>query len=221
MRVPWHRSDLGDLGRELRASRPEPPGELQSDIEHEITAASPDVSRRSLGMPVGFRFGLAAGTTALLLVSLAAAGGLAAASSSVRNALTDVARVAHISAPAAHPTKPGNGASPAIDQYARKKSCVKAAKAREKAAIKAADDQLKKRLAAIEKQYKDAVEAAKKAYEQSNKTKADKEKEKAAIEAAKALRKKLRAAAYKAHKAAVDAAKARYKADVKKCPLVP
>ena len=28
MRNPWHRSDLGDLGRELRASRPEPTGAL-------------------------------------------------------------------------------------------------------------------------------------------------------------------------------------------------
>jgi hypothetical protein len=218
MNVPWHRSDPGDLGRELRANRPEPPAELQAGLEQEI-AVSGRSSRRPSHRRPSMRFGFAVGTTAVLLIALAAAGGLAAASSSVRSAFTDVARVAHVAAPA-HPSASNGGATPASDQYSRKKSCVKAAKAREKAAIKAADDELNLELAKIEKQYKDAVAAAKKAYDESAKTKADKEKEKAAIEAAKALRKKLRDAAYKKHAAAVAAAKAKYKSDVKKCPIV-
>ena len=219
MKVPWHRSGPGDLGRELRASRPEPPASLQADLEQEIAESRGSIRRPSHRRP-SMRFGFAIGTTVVLLVSLAAAGGLAAASSSVRSAFTDVARIAHVAAPA-HPSASNGGATPASDQYSRKKSCVKAAKAREKAAIKAADDALKGELAAIEKQYKDAVAAAKKAYDASAKTKADKDKQKAAIKAAKALRKKLRDAAYKKHAAAVAAAKAKYKADVKKCPIVP
>lgn len=218
MNVPWNRSDPGDLGRELRTSRPEPPAELQADLEQQIAESSRSIRRPAHRRP-SMRFGFAVGTTAVLLVSLAAAGGLAAASSSVRTAFTEVARVAHIAAPA-HPSASSGGVTPASDQYSRKKSCVKAAKAREKAAIKAADDALKGELAAIEKQYKDAVAAAKKAYDESAKTKADKDKEKAAIEAAKALRKKLRDAAYTKHAAAVAAAKAKYEADVKKCPIV-
>jgi len=221
MRVPWHRSDLGDLGRELRASRPEPPGELQSDIEQDITAARRDAQRRSHRMPVGLRFGFAAGTTAVLLVSLAAAGGLAAASSSVRSAVTDVARVVHISAPAAHPTRANTGASPATDQYARKKSCVKSAKAREVAATRAADKALVARLKSIEKQYKLAVEAAKHRFLTSAHTKSDLAARKAALQTAAAKRKLARTASYKTHAAAAAKAKARYKADVKKCPLVP
>jgi hypothetical protein len=217
MNVPWKRKDLDDLARELRASRPEPPAELLTNLEHELVESSGHARRRRPKPTL--RFGLAAGMTAILLGSLAAAGGLAAASSSVRNAFTDVARVAHISAPA-HPSASGANATPATDQYARKKSCVKAAKARENAAIRAANRTLKARLAAIEKQYKAAVAAAKKRYLQSAKTKNDFAKEKAAIAAATALRKKLRAAAFLAHKNAVNAAKARYRADVKKCPIV-
>ena len=220
MRVPWHRSDLGDLGRELRASRPEPPGELQSDIEQEIAASGRPAHRRSHLVP-SMRFGLAAATTAVLLVSLAAAGGLAAASSSVRSAVTDVARVVHISAPAAHPTKANTGASPATDQYARKKSCVKSAKAREVAATRAADKALVARLKSIEKQYKLAVKAAKHRFLTSAHTKSDLAARKVALQKAAAKRKLARAASYKTHAAAAAKAKARYKADVKKCPLVP
>src|SRR6476646_5626802 len=107
MKMPWNRAELG---RELRASRPTPPAGLETSLEHDVEAER----RRSRGSLPRYRLGLAATATALMV----------AASSSVRHAFNNVAQAVHLSAPApkARAAKP---ATPADDQYGRKKNCVK------------------------------------------------------------------------------------------------
>jgi len=214
--TPWNTNDSSNLGRELRASRPKPRADFESALEQEILEARRRARSRRQLVP-SFRFGLAAGTTVLLLVSFAAAGGLAAASSSVRSALSDVARVVHIAAPA-HPARVDNGTSPAQDQYGRKKKCKKEASDREAAAIRAANAKLKQDLALANTHYAHSVAMAKKRYTSSLKTKAALAREAAALRAARATLKRERGLAYKHHGQLVTNAQKRYKSDKKKCP---
>src|SRR5581483_7972486 len=117
MKKFWIRDEVS---RELRAARPKPPAGLETALEQRI-----EVERgRSRGRMPSYRLGLAATATALLVASFAAAGGMAAASSSVRHALSSVAQAVHITSPSTH-TGPGRQATPASDQYGRQKSCVK------------------------------------------------------------------------------------------------
>src|SRR5581483_459928 len=115
MKKFWNRDELS---RELRASRPKPSDVLVNALEQQIESER----SRSRGRVPSFRFGLAAAATALLVASFAAAGGMAAASSSVRHALTDVAQAVHITSPTAH-ARHDETATPAADQYGRKKNC--------------------------------------------------------------------------------------------------
>jgi hypothetical protein len=207
MKKFWN--DDNRLGRELRASKPSPSYELESTIEQQVE----DSRRAPRGLP-GLRLGLAATVTALLVGSFAVAGGMAAASSSVRSAFSDVAQVVHISTPS-HQSAPS--ATPASDQYGRKVSCVNTAANRRTASIRAANAKLKARLAAATKTYKAAVARAKGRYAQS--TGSAKQLQKA-LAAAWGKYLKARHAAFKAHAQAVARANARYKADVKKCPAV-
>jgi hypothetical protein len=197
MKLPWNRDELG---RELRAARPTPPAGLESSIEHQIEAERQGARRAAPRL----RFGLAATATALLIASFAAAGGIAAASSSVQHALTHVAQAVHLSSPQA--SKPS--ATPAGDQYGRKKNCVKAAYNRHKAALHAADAKLHSQLALAGLHYKQLVAHARKlSARQRN----------AAVHAAYGKYLAARKAAYKAHAAAVHKADGRYRADTKKC----
>jgi hypothetical protein len=197
------------LERELRAAKPLPSPDLESTIEQQVA----DAQRAPRGLP-GLRFGLAATVTALLVGSFAVAGGMAAASSSVRGALSDVAQVVHISTPARQsaPT-----ATPATDQYGRKASCVKTAANRRAASIRAANAKLNSKLAAATRIYKAAVAKAKNRSAQSTGSAQELQK---ALAAAWGKYVKARHAAFKAHAQAVVRANARYKADVKKCPAV-
>jgi hypothetical protein len=204
MRLFWKRPDLE---RELRAARPRPPAELESRLEAQIA----DDRTRDRHRAPRARLGFAAATTVALLVAFAAAGGMAAASSSVRSAFTDMARVVHIAAPQRQ-AAPDSAATPAVDQYGRKKSCVKAAVARRNAAIRRADAKLKRDLALATKIYKKRVGMARKLTSTA--------KRDAALKAAYAKYVKARRAAYRRHTAAVKRALARYRADIKKCPIV-
>src|SRR4029077_2171859 len=80
MRRPWHRNDPPDLGRELRASRPAPRADFASALEQDILEKRRRPNRHRLP---SFRLGFAASVTVFVLVGFAAAGGMAAASSSV------------------------------------------------------------------------------------------------------------------------------------------
>jgi hypothetical protein len=80
-----------DLERRLRSERPAPRAEFMSRLTERIESAP---HRRS-----SFRFGLAAAVSAVILVSLAAFGGLSYAASSVTHA---VQTAVHVVAPA-HP----------------------------------------------------------------------------------------------------------------------
>jgi hypothetical protein len=193
------------LGRELRASKPRPSSDLEESIEQQV--ADTRAPRR---LP-GLRLGLAATVTALLAGSFAVAGGMAAASSSVRSAFTDVARVVHINSPA---HQSASSSTPASDQYGRKASCVKTAANRRAAAIRAANAELNSKLAAATKTYKAAVAKAKSRYAQSR---GSAKQLQAALAAAWRTYVNARHAAYKAHAQAVAKANARYKADVGKC----
>jgi hypothetical protein len=203
MKMPWNKDELG---RELRAARPTPPAELENALESEIRGR-----RRSRSGAPRLRFGLAAATTAVVVLSFTAVGGMAAASSSVRHAFTNVAQVVHLSSSSrrAHATA---AASPAVDQYGRKKSCVKSAYDRRRAALRAANAKLNRDLAKAGKNYKQRAASARKlaAAKQKN----------AALHAAYAKYLAARKAAAKRHAAAVTKANARYKADTKKCPAV-
>jgi hypothetical protein len=154
-----------------------------------------------------------------LLVAFAAAGGMAAASSSVRSAFTNVARVVHIAAPTRQ-ASPNSALTPAVDQYGRKKSCVKAAVARRNAAFKAANARLKRELKFAKAHYLKSLAKANKRYTASAKTRVDTAKHVAAVKAARGKYKLARAAAWKKHGRSVKAALARYKRDLKKCPIV-
>jgi len=202
MKMPWNRDELG---RELRAVRPKPPAALESSLEHEIEAER----RRSRGRVPGFRFGLAAAATTVLLASFTVAGGMAAASSSVRSALTSVAQVVHITSPKPS-ARATSLAGPARDQYGRKKNCVKSAADRRAASIRAANAKLNRNLALAGKYYKQAV---------SNARKLAAAKKAAALRTAYGKYRAARAAAYEQHAAAVAKANARYRADFKKCPI--
>ena len=202
MKTFWNRDELT---RELRASRPKPPDVLVNRLEQQIESEC----HRSRGRAQGFRLGLAAATTALVVVSFAAAGGMAAASSSVRHALSDVAQAVHITSPSAH-ARLDRPATPATDQYGRKKSCVKSASDRRNASIRAADRKLHRDLALAGKYYKQRV---------SNARKLAANKQHAALERAYGKYRAARAAAYKAHAKAVRNANGRYRADVERCPI--
>ena len=210
----WKRNHSQDLGRELRASRPEPPAEFVSSLEQELRDARRRSSRRA--MP-GFRLGLAAGTTAILLGTVTVAGGMAAASSSVRHAFTQVAQVVHIGSPASGE----RSTSPAQDQYGRKKSCTKAAAARRDAATRAASVTLRKELAAARSAYGKSVASANKRFAaaKSATPKLAAAKQRAALRAASAKYRQQRAAAFKHHTQAVGKAKSRYKRDFASCPI--
>ena len=208
MKMPWQEND--HLGRELRASRPQPPAELESTLEGQVDEEG---RRARRGVP-GLRLGLAAAVTSLFVASFAVAGGMAAASSSVRSAFADVARVVHINAPAPRGSV-DRSANPAADQYGRKASCLKAAADRKAAAVRAANAKLQRDLAAANKQYQAAVDRAKKRYAQS---KGSSSKLLAALKAARAAWKHDRALAFERHGQAIAKANARYKADVSKCP---
>jgi hypothetical protein len=203
MKMPWNKHDLG---RELRAARPKPPAALESSLEHEIDAER----RRFRGRVPAFRLGFAAAATTLLLATFTVAGGMAAASSSVRSAFTSVAQAVHITSQKPH-ARTAAPTSPARDQYGRKKNCVKAAADRRNAARRAADTKLNDRLALAGKSYKQQVTNARKL--------AAKQKA-AAIKAAYGKYLAARAAAYKLHAAAIAKATKRYKTDFKKCPIV-
>ena len=161
MRMPWHWNDSSRLGRELRASRPEPRADFESALEQEVLKGRRRV-RPSRHLVPNFRFGFAAGVTVLLLVGFTAAGGMAAASSSGRHALADVAQVVHISSPANKTVD--SGTSPAKDQYGLKKSCTKAAAARQAAALRAANAKLERELALAKKHHAQSVTKAKQRY---------------------------------------------------------
>jgi hypothetical protein len=206
MKKFWNDDDR--LGRELRASKPRPSSDLEASIEQQVEDA-----RAPRRLP-GLRLGLAATVTALLAGSFAVAGGMAAASSSVRSAFTDVAQVVHISSPA-HQSAPS--ATPASDQYGRKASCVKTAANRRAASIRAANAKLKNSLAAANTTYKAAVAKAKGRYAQST---GSAKKLQKALAAAWSTYVKARQAAFKAHAQVVGKANARYKADIRKCPAV-
>jgi hypothetical protein len=201
MKTPWNRDELG---RELHAARPTPPAELETSLEHEIEAER----RRSRGSLPRYRLGLAATVTALLIASFAVAGGMATASSSVSHAFTHVAQAVHLSSPAPH-ARPSQTASPADDQYGRKKNCNKVAADRRAAALLAANAKLKRDLAQASKSYNQRVADARKLAAA---------KKSAALKAAYSKYLAARKAAFKRHAAAVAKANARYKADVKKCP---
>jgi hypothetical protein len=201
MKMPWMRDELG---RELRAARPQPPAELANALEHEIHAER----RRSRAGSPRLRFGLAAATTALVVASFTAVGGMAAASSSVRHAFSNVAQAVHLSSPTPHATK---AASPAGDQYGRKKTCLKTAYDRRSAALRAASAKLKRDLSVASHAYTQRAASARKlAAARKN----------AAMHAAYVKYLTARKAAFKRHTAAVGKANARYKADSKKCPAV-
>src|SRR5262249_13540345 len=148
MKMPWNRDELG---RELRAARPAPPAELENALEQEIRAERRR-SRAGARAP-RLRFGLAAAPTAVVLASFTAVGGMAAASSSVRHAFTNVAQAVHLSAPAPK-ARTTSAPSPSDDQYGRKKSCIKSAYDRRAAALRAAKAKLKRELAVAGKAYK-------------------------------------------------------------------
>jgi hypothetical protein len=211
MRLPWNKPH--DLGRELRAARPRPPAELESALEHEIV----NERRRGRQVVPRIRLGFAAAVTMLLVAGFAAAGGLAAASSSVRQAFTDVARVVHVAAPA-HPASVDKGTSPAQDQYGRKKKCGKQAHDREVASIRAANTKLTRDLTLAKAHYARSAGKIKKRYTSSLKTKAELDREHAALRAAQAKLKRERGLAYKHHGQLVRHAQDRYKSDKKKCP---
>ena len=199
MKKFWIRDETS---RELRAARPKPPAELESALEHRIEAERD----RSRGRMPSFRFGLATAATALLVASFAAAGGMAAASSSVRHALTSVAQAVHITSPA----KSDRQTTPASDQYGRQKNCVKSANDRRNASIRAANRKLARDLAQAGKDYRLRV---------TNARKLSSNKKQAALKAAYGKYLAARAAAYKRHAQAVKNANARYRADAKKCPV--
>lgn len=201
MKTFWNRDELT---RELRASRPKASDELVDVLEQRIESER----RRSGRRLPSVRFGLAAATTALLVASFAAAGGMAAASSSVRHALKDVAQAVHITSPSAH-ARADRTATPATDQYGRKKSCVASAKARRDASVRAANAKLNRDLKLAGKYYDQRVSKARKL--------ASKEMH-AALKAAYGKYRAARAAAYKRHGQAVNRAYGRYRADSKKCP---
>ena len=146
----------------------------------------------------------------LLVTGFAAAGGLAAASSSVRQAFADVARVVHVAAPA-HPASVDKGMSPAQDQYGRKKKCGKQAYDREVAATRAANAKLKRDLALAKAHYARSAGKIKKRYTSGLKTKAELDREHAALRAAQAKLKRERGLAYKHHGQLVRHAQDRYK----------
>jgi hypothetical protein len=199
MKMPWNRDDLG---RELRAVRPTPPPDLENALEHEIRAEH----RRSRSRAPRLRFGLAAATTAVVLASFTAVGGMAAASSSVRHAFTNVAQAVHLSSPATHRS---TASSPASDQYGRKKSCLQTAYGRRAAALRAANAKLRRDLAAAGKSYWLRAAGARKLAAAQRR---------AALHAAYRRYLAGRKAAASHHAAAVKKANARYKADAKKCP---
>jgi hypothetical protein len=199
MKLPWNRDELG---RELRAARPKPPAGLESAIEQDIETER----RRSRGLAPRFRFGLAATATAVMVASFTVAGGMAAASSSVQHALNHVAQAVHLSSPSPKAAAPA--ASPAGDQYGRKKNCGKSARGRENASLHAATRQLNHDLALAGKDYKQRV---------ANARKLSAEKRNAAMHRAYSRYVAARHAAYNRHAAAVKKAVGRYKADVKKC----
>jgi hypothetical protein len=202
MKMPWNKDELG---RELRASRPTPPAELETSLEHDIEAER----RRSRGSLPRYRLGLAATATALMVASFTVAGGMAAASSSVRHAFNNVAQAVHLSAPApkARAAKP---ATPADDQYGRKKNCVKSAAARRAASIRAADAHLTRDRSSARKVYRKA---------RANARQLAAAKKNAAIKHAYGKYLAARKAANTKHAASVAKANARYKADAKKCPV--
>jgi hypothetical protein len=202
MKMPWNKDELG---RELRASRPTPPAELETSLEHDIEAER----RRSRGSLPRYRLGLAATATALMVASFTVAGGMAAASSSVRHAFNNVAQAVHLSAPApkARAAKP---ATPADDQYGRKKNCVKSAAARRAASIRAADAQLTRDRSSARKVYRKA---------RANARQLAAAKKNAAIKHAYGKYLAARKAANTKRAASVAKANARYKADAKKCPV--
>lgn len=200
MKMPWNRDELG---RELRASRPTPPAELETALGHEIER------RRSRGSLPRYRLGLAATATALLVASFTVAGGMAAASSSVRSALGNVAYAVHLSAPTPH-ARAGKPVTPADDQYGRKKSCVKSAADRRAASFRAAKAKLNRDLAAAGKAYKKRTATARKLAAA---------RRSAALKAAYGKYLAARKAAFKKHAATVAKANSRYRADAKKCPV--
>jgi hypothetical protein len=205
MKMPWNRDELG---RELHASRPTPPAELESSLEHDIEAER----RRSRDSFPRYRLGLAATATALMVASFTVAGGMAAASSSVRHAFTNVAQVVHLSAPAkTRAAKPASKpATPADDQYGRKKNCVKSAAARRAASIKAAQAKLLADRNVARKANKQA---------RANARNLAAAKKNAAVKRAYGRYLAARQAASKKYAASVAKANKRYKADAKKCPV--
>jgi len=202
MKTPWNRDELG---RELRASRPTPPAELETSLEHDIEAER----RRSRGSLPRYRLGLAATATALMVVSFTVAGGMAAASSSVRQAFSNVAQAVHLNAPAPK-ARAARPASPADDQYGRQKNCVGSAAARRAASIRAAKAQLTSERLAARKAYKK---------QRANARQLAAAKQKAAMHRAYGKYLAARHAASHRYSASVAKANKRYKADAKKCPV--
>jgi len=200
MKMPWNRNMLG---RELRAGRPAPPAELENALEQEIRAER----RRSGSVAPRLRFGLAAATTAVVVVSFTAVGGMAAASSSVRHAFTNVAQAVHLSSPVRHVRRTA-APSPASDQYGRKKSCVKSAYDRRAAALRAANAKQQRELAVAGKAYKQRT---------ANARKLAAARKHLALRDAYGKYLGARKAAFKRHTVAVNRANARYKADTSKC----
>jgi hypothetical protein len=202
MKMPWNRDELS---RELRASRPTPPAGLESSLEHDIEAER----RCARTSSPRYRFGLAATATALMIASFTVAGGMAAASSSVRGAFTHVAQAVHLSAPApkARAAKP---ASPADDQYGRKKNCIKTAAARRAASINAASKQRTRDRTAARKAYRNSMDNARQLAAA---------KRKAAMSRAYGKYMAARHAANGKYKASVAKADKRYRADAKQCPV--
>jgi hypothetical protein len=205
-----HRNSNKRLGRELREARPAPPAELESTVER-LFADERDCAPRRVS---GVRFGLAAAVTALLVSSVAVTGGMAAASSSVRHALADVASTVHVGT-AARKSRT-ESTSPASDQYGRKASCAKTAAARRTAAIHAADATLKHALALANRHHATAVSNAKHRYAQATKSAS---KLAAALNAAQRAYLHERAVAFQQHGRLVGNANSRYSADMKKCPV--
>ena len=100
-----------DLERMLRGDRPTPPAEFVESLARRVVASPP--GRRGT-----FRLGLAATVTAVLVVSLAAFGGLGYAATSVKHA---VHTAVHVVAPAKHyaAAKPA-GFNSAAAEYGKK-----------------------------------------------------------------------------------------------------
>jgi hypothetical protein len=99
-----------DLERMLRRDRPTPPAEFVESLARRVVASPP--GRRGT-----FRLGLAATVTAVLVVSLAAFGGLGYAATSVKHA---VHTAVHVVTPEKHHAAKAAGFNSAAAQYGGK-----------------------------------------------------------------------------------------------------